>query len=230
MSESPRVLADIMAGFMKGIEDRLTIQPEPSLPDRLVESNRRLALFATMQDRGCPTKLAREVSKLRPGHACESTHALEAVMGWLMIEPGQVGRECCVLSGERGRGKSYAAAQALASVKPGNGCSRWANARHVSTWLHTRGSVDSSRRNLDRIMAAPLLVLDDMGWEHFDRGGYAQGAFIGIMDDRIQAELRTIMTTNMGEIDFRERYGHALHDRCRGYGLWVDVERGPSLR
>lgn len=221
-----------MSDILGGLLDSYRVRPDPprELVEAAQEADRKLGMFALMQDRGCPRKLAREVAKLREGHGCIATHALEAVIGWLMIEPMQVGRECCVLAGQRGRGKSYAAAQALARIKPGQGCPRWSNARHVSKWLHTQGYDEGAKRSLDRIAAAPMLILDDMGWEHFDKGGYSQGAFIGIIDDRIQQEKRTIMTTNLDETSFRQRYGDALHDRIRGYGLWVDVEEGGSMR
>ncbi len=219
----------LMSEVLENLLDGYQVRPDPS-PDACEAANLRMGLFTTMRDRGCPTKLAREVSRLKDGHRCESTHALESAMGWRALALGEAHHEVLVLAGQRGRGKSYAAAQVLAQMRPGSGCPRWANARHIGTWLFQRGHDVAVQRHLERISTAKLLVIDDLGWEHMDRGGYAQGAFVGIIDDRIQAELRTILTTNMGEAKFRERYGDALHDRVRGYGLWVDVEPGCSLR
>ena len=77
---------------------------------------------------------------------------------------------------------------------------------------------------------AELLIIDDLGWEHLDQTGYVLGSMVGMLDDRIQDEQRTVLTTNLDEKAFRARYGDAIHDRVRGYGTWVDVEPGPSMR
>ena len=206
------------------------VEPDPPEADPDYAAGRRQLMFATMCGRGCPLKLSREVSGLVPGHRCETGHAMEAMLQWLELPVGAEHRESLVLSGERGRGKSYASAQALVRVRPGQGCPRWAKALRVANWMHNQKQDEYAHRSLTRIEEASLLVIDDMGWEHLDRSGFIRGSFIGLIDERIQAELRTIMTTGLTEGVFLERYGDAIHDRLRGYGLWVDVERGPSMR
>ncbi len=215
-------LAALLAGYR--------VEPDPPEAEVDYAAGRRQLMFATMCDRGCPIKLSREVSGLQADHAGEASHAIDAALEWLELPIGAGHRDSLVLSGERGRGKSYAAAQALVRLRPGDGCPRWAKTLHVATWLHTRSHDEGSHRSLARIEEASLLVLDDMGWEHLDRAGFVRTALVGLIDDRIQSERRTILTTNLNEKQFCERYGDAIHDRLRGYGLWVDVEKGPSMR
>lgn len=223
-------MSDATSTTLAALLASYTVEPDPPEAEFSDAEDRRRLMFATMCDRGCPLKLSREVSGMMPDHRCESGHAIDAVLQWLDLPVGAEHRESIVLSGERGRGKSYSAAQALVRVRPGQGCPRWAKVLHVAAWLHARGQYESARRGLARIEEASLLVLDDMGWEYLDKAGYVRSALIGIIDDRIQAERRNILTTSLDEKQFCERYGDAIHDRLRGYGLWVDVERGPSMR
>lgn len=181
-------------------------------------------------DRGCPRKLAREVAHLvKGGPQPDRTPLFEAAVGWSLLEHGQARREVLVMSGERGRGKSYAAAVILQWQRIGSKA-RWANARHIASWIHHSKVDRPSATHLKRIHDGHLVVIDDLGWEHLDAPGFVLGSIVGLIDDRIQNETRTVITTNLNESQFQQRYGDALHDRVRGYGTWIDAAPGPSMR
>lgn len=189
--------------------------------------NQSNAMQRVLTDRGVPKKLAREVARVEGSHAPQRTRALECALGWWALGARESGRDIIVLSGDRGRGKSYAAAQVIAQAKASD-YSLWTSGRRLVDLLHARDMKAAAQ--IARVRRARVAVIDDLGWEHLDQSGYALSAVVGILDDRIQDELRTVCTTNLPELAFRERYGDALHDRIRGYGAWIDVPAGGSMR
>ena len=209
----------------------LKVCPDPDPCDVEQESADlgRRDLMALLIDRGCPVLVAEAVANVDRSLKVQPLDAIKAALGWLNLDTAERGRTILVLAGVRGRGKSFAAGHVL-SRHPGGVFARWANARHISNALYRRNDDPALASMLRRAESAPMLIIDDMGWEHLDQHGYIRGAFVGLLDDRIQSKLRTLITTNMNEEDFRARYGDALHDRVRGYGTWVDVKTGPSLR
>jgi hypothetical protein len=80
---------------------------------------------------------------------------------------------------------------------------------------------------------ARLLVIDDLGMEPIDPKGYGYAAIYDLMDRRYDANRKTLITTNLTQAEFRERYGTGtgarLWDRVREVGRWVDIG-GVSLR
>lgn len=223
-----KLIGDELGSF-RALADQLAGQFPKSRPGEREgegEANSEAeGMEALLRDRGVPRKLARQVSRVE-GHKPQATKALEAALGWWASLRDR--RDVLVLSGDRGRGKSYAAAQIMAQSKPGS-FAWWMNARSLADVLHTREQRKSATV-LERVRTCRVLVLDDLGWEHADKSGYVLSAFIGLLDDRIQDELRTVVTTNLNEAKFRSRYGEAMHDRIRGYGVWCDVPEGRSMR
>lgn len=223
MSSTEKSISEIFSGL------KVCPDPDPCDAERDQRAISREASLVLLMDRGCPRLVAEAVANIgNVNGPVRTLDAIKAAGGWLAMDMSKRGRTVLVLSGARGRGKSFAAGHLLMRQRAGS-FAQWANARHISTWMHHL-SDHKSRTMLERASRAPMLVIDDMGWEHLDRHGYIRGGFVGLLDDRIQAKYRTAITTNMSEDDFRARYGDALHDRVRGYGTWVDVETGPSLR
>lgn len=119
-----------------------------------------------------------------------------------------------VLSGEKGSGKTVAAAA-------------WAMARNTGTSFVTamkyaRTSRFSEVR--DRIIGGcRALVLDDLGAEYADD----KGSFVADLDELVNAfysdRRRLIITTNCDSVQFAERYGERISDRLAECGEWHQV-------
>ncbi len=222
-----------MADFQKSFADifgGLTVVPDPDPCDveRDERKSARAGTLSLLVDRGCPLLVAEAVANVNGSERVLPLDAITSALGWLAMDEAKRGRIALVLSGERGRGKSFAAGHVLARQRPGT-LSGWVNARRLADLMHNSRD-PASRALIDRARMAPMLVIDDMGWEHLDQHGYIRGAIVGFVDDRIMNKRRTVMTMNIGEDKFKPRYGDAFHDRVRGYGTWVDVKKGPSLR
>ena len=85
---------------------------------------------------------------------------------------------------------------------------------------------------IQRLERAKLLVLDDLGREPLDAGGWAETAMHALLDRRYEDKRRTIVTTNLTASQFRDRYGRdggRLVDRLREAGAWVNLV-GESMR
>jgi DNA replication protein DnaC len=83
------------------------------------------------------------------------------------------------------------------------------------------------------LQRASLLAIDDLGTEPLDPKGYGHAVIADLIDRRYDASRKTILTTNLPQAAFRQRYGEGqgarLWDRIREAGLWVDVA-GASMR
>jgi len=147
----------------------------------------------------------------------KETVSLGAVRRWWARRDPQM----LVLNGGQGCGKSVAAA--------------WAVATHEDStvWVH---ALDLERifaaqfgdeiKLQDRICSARLLVLDDIGIEK-DPAPMCQTLY-KILEKRKQR--RTIVTTNLGEEAWFERYSETrLVSRFRELAVFF-VDRGPDLR
>ena len=83
--------------------------------------------------------------------------------------------------------------------------------------------------NRDDLLAAPSLILDDLGCEYLD----AAGSFLVDLDELLDAYYRAkrplVITTNCTAEVFRSRYGARIVDRLLESGEFYSVG-GPSLR
>jgi DNA replication protein DnaC len=148
----------------------------------------------------------------------DDTAALAAVRSWLRYgcRPAFL-----VLAGGRGVGKTTAASWAI-SERGGR---------------RVKGGEIATASDFDPGFMAPLeraslLVLDDLGAESLDAGGWAAGRFARLIDIRYERDAPTIIATNLTMPAFLARYGEdggRLRDRLREAGRWVDIA-GESLR
>lgn len=155
------------------------------------------------------------------------TEAMQHTRAWLDGD-----RPWLVLSGGVGSGKSLAASWAVLGTCPdrydgptsGVSISRfdgWPVAmypRFVATYELARLSAwDDDWPVLER---CSILAIDDLGIEHVGRSEALLAAIGALLDARYARELRTVITTNLGKPEFRERYGERTWSRLRELGMW----------
>lgn len=132
-----------------------------------------------------------------------------------------------VLGGDTGRGKSCAAAVALA--------------RRPGVWVHSPDLAKPPVKKKDaededeetvrdgRMRSAPLLVLDEVGLEH-SPGGYAASRITATLSIRDSNNRPTIVTTNLSAPQFKEKYGDRIGSRLNGDPLGFQTVKGPDYR
>lgn len=124
-----------------------------------------------------------------------------------------------VLIAAPGRGKSFAAAWAIAEHQSE---SMWLQALDV----RVGASWDSLR---ERAVKVPMLVVDDLGEEA--AGEYGVKEIAGLLQSRHNCGLKTLVTTNLLEDEIHEKYGERLTSRWSEEGLSrVVMVDGPDLR
>jgi hypothetical protein len=123
------------------------------------ERNSRL-LHSGISD---PGPLRDEDRKMILSDTCEPTRALQVVRGWLAKATATVNpdRNTLVLCGERGTGKTVAAAWAISQMG-GRYVTLEEYLRDYSRWQRDRSREDASNRELARYDAPGLLVIDEL--------------------------------------------------------------------
>lgn len=147
--------------------------------------------------------------------ADEKRVAISAVRAWDVSD-----RNVIVLQGPPGCGKTVAGA--------------WWGLRHTvsPTFVKMAAFARSQRYSEERatILAAPALVLDDLGAEYQD----GKDLLVADLDELVDAfygdKRPLIVTTNLSGKLFGERYGARIVDRCRECGTWVPLGDVPSMR
>lgn len=132
-----------------------------------------------------------------------------------------------VLGGNTGRGKSTAAAVALAR-RPG----LWVHAPDLSKPpVKKSGDDDHDEETVrdGRMRNAPLLVLDEVGLEH-SPGGYAASRITATISIREANNRPTLVTTNLSAEQFKEKYGDRIGSRLNGDPLGWQTATGPDYR
>jgi DNA replication protein DnaC len=150
----------------------------------------------------------------------EDTDALRAARGFL--EDPAAGSRFLTLAGPKGRGKTFTLGWAVAQIG-----GRYYEAEEL-VQLST-----FDKLVWEDMAAAPLLALDELGAEQgnasFDANLYS------VLNVRFRRERKTILATNLGSVDFRQRYLSSeggldrLEERLRTGGRWVSLP-GPSMR
>lgn len=144
------------------------------------------------------------------------TPALIATRDFLASPPGCV---FLVLIGPAGRGKTFAAAWAVAERE-----GRYA----VAHDLVTSGSFDAIWREL---ASAPLLALDEVGAEY--RNPAFEAGLYTLLNARHANQRKTVICTNLDAKGFVGRYcpnpADPLRDRLRTAARWVSLP-GESMR
>jgi DNA replication protein DnaC len=143
-----------------------------------------------------------------------SLTAFGAMFDWFGKETS--GRGTMAMSGDTGSGKNVAAV--YAAVRKGG-------AYYLATRLGDLALGDNPRlRELARV---PLLVLDELGRENTI--GATQSRMVGLLTERHDDRLATLITTNLPPVQFGERYGKHLLDRIQNSGGYIEL-KGESRR
>lgn len=166
------------------------------------------------------------------------TDALRIMRTWL--HPS-CSRPALFLTSIPGQGKTVASAWALANlVVPDNEeyAGRYFTLAGLCK-LHSKAQGgnaqgDAAERELNAVLASPLLVLDELGRE-LDA---ARGALVmhEVLDRRQWRSRMTIITTNLNKAALVERYDAGILDRLgvksedHGIALMYALKSGPSLR
>lgn len=148
----------------------------------------------------------------------KDTTSLVAVKRWLT---SQNNWPMAVLTGNRGCGKSVAAAYVVANW---DRSAAWSSAPDLLRVFS--GNFGDVLKRQDTLKHARLLVLDDIGTE----GDAARmcATLIELLDERKQR--KTLITTNLSKAAFLERYAdERLHSRLRELAGFVG-DKGPDLR
>lgn len=160
----------------------------------------------------------------------KETDALLGLRAW-----ASSGKAFCVLFGIRGTGKTTAAVSALKLARrtmhfydeAKNVVASWAYCASDGMFvraaeLSSATFTDEGKARLARARRVPLLVIDDLGMERMDNAGIWAEALDLLTDVRYAKKLRTIITTNLDDKAFLERYGERIFDRvCEHEGIAV---------
>ena len=90
----------------------------------------------------------------------------------------------------------------------------------------TDEQIDAASR-VRQLMSCDLLILDDLGTEMAN--AFTQSALYNLLDSRLRAGKKTIISTNLDRGDIRDRYGAALTSRLTGEYEWLEF-RGRDVR
>lgn len=74
---------------------------------------------------------------------------------------------------------------------------------------------------MSKLLRNPRLVIDDLGGEYLDKGGFYASMLDEIVNERHAESKPTIMTTNLDADGFKSRYGERIVDRIREGGRFV---------
>ena len=160
------------------------------------------------------------------------TPAVQRVKEFMIIQDQDPSKFCCVLSADKGLGKTVAAgywlSQALHEVMSARTYTYPNQARWQTSSTLLAMSIYGDEFASVKFDGGPL-VIDDLGTEYSD----AKGAFTSKLDALIDArssEYRpTFITTNTPGSRFVERYGERVADRMREGAKFYELQ-GKSLR
>lgn len=141
-------------------------------------------------------------------------------------------RDMLVLSGAPGCGKTVAAAAWLvgfvrdkANWKPDGFDDKTPRFRwHRPVWVTAARLARWERydeEKMDELLKTPRLVVDDLGGEYMDKGGFYASLLDEIVNERQAASRPTVLTTNLDAEAFKARYGERIVDRIREGGRFV---------
>jgi len=81
----------------------------------------------------------------------------------------------------------------------------------------------------DLFTTSDLVIVDDIGWEHFTDKGFGISEWDRFFDSRYRGMRPTILTTNLTAVEFQNRYTKRIYDRLRESAIWFE-SAGESLR
>lgn len=187
--------------------------PASGLP---VDITRELSTPSVDTGRACLAGIAKRHSALLgKGRHLKNTTALSAALEF----ESDVNRWCLFLTGTRGAGKTLAA--------------EWLIYRFISAdpyrcirlpFLFTPMALLPALEDpslLKHLQQAPILVIDDLGVEPYDRGRRFAGLLFEVVNARWRGGRRTAMTSNLSPSWFRKRYSASLGERLAQDSTWV---------
>lgn len=223
MGDMDRITLDALPAPLREGLRQLAADPSalPEVPDPFSETpeqaaERRhkaaVAKAARWRDRLPRTYAEASLDDLAPEHRDPIRH-------WLQTRSALN----LVLAGDVGVGKTHAAyAIGNWAVERGHGVEAW----HVHDLLEAMRP-DGDRYAYERACRVPLLVLDDMG--AVKPTDWARDQMVALMNARVAAEKRTVLTTNVASEVMATLWEHRLMDRLNE-GLVSVVFKGASRR
>lgn len=164
----------------------------------------------SLRNQGVPERIVNTLGSIGYGDTKEPSQAMEVVKNFLKTDRPAW---CLVLSGDKGCGKSTAAALFLedktkAYQTVGNLPKKqaWWTAAKVNR-------VSSYDDQLENLMIMPWLIIDDLGVEYADKNGHFNSRLDELLSARYDNYKKTIITTNLNSKDFQERYGKRITSR-----------------
>jgi len=171
---------------------------------------------AAVKARGVPEIHLEHVYDVDPVD-CDALQNVRAFLG----EPRE---SILVLSGAVGIRKTGSACWALVH-KPG----RFITVADYVRLAAAPQADEDSRNRWRMVREGQVLILDDMGGEYVDNKGWAVQVLTGIIDFRYSNRLKTIVTTNLDEKEFRAAYQDRICDRINEIGRFHFVP-GSTVR
>lgn len=202
----------------------VALREEKKRKEERIKEQARLAMVGNMASilrfMGIPERTLRAIDA-----QVEETDATRAVEG---------ASDILVLSGGPGCGKTVAAAVWISvfvkdeknwskandpdlCIHPKMICKTpvWVTAAKLSRWERYESA------EMAKLLHASRLVIDDLGGEFLDKGGFYASLLDEIVNERQGASRPTVMTTNLDASAFKERYGERIVDRIREGGRFV---------
>lgn len=180
------------------------------------------AKFNLVSRLGIPKRTLRVINGTDGNRITETS----AVLGVRQYEDKSI----LVLAGAAGCGKSVAAALWLTGhVWP---TSRWKQAE--GEWQFTEELPAWSRASefsrvdhyddddVQPLLLAPRLVIDDCGEEYLDKFGFCAALFDEVISTRHEQDRPTLITTRLSFNEFIARYGERMYSRLRENGRVVE--------
>ena len=138
-----------------------------------------------------------------------------------------------LFTGAPGLGKTFLSA-AIARVVSANGAGVAYDTVSplLAAFERERFSRDADEQSdaasrIRQLMSCDLLILDDLGTEM--PTAFTQSALYNLLDSRLRAGKKTIVSTNLDQGDIQDRYGPALASRLKGEYEWLEF-RGRDVR
>ncbi len=201
------------AAYVEALRQRIAADTDRPDAEAMIQAARAADLRAVLGPWAVPLRVLDTMPTL------QETPLTLAVDQWALTKSW-----CLVLSASKGAGKSTAAGAWLSShaanVSPGPGLKRhwWTGVQLARLDIYTRA--------LDVICGLASLVIDDLGVEFLDTKGALQQRLDCILDERYGNYRKTIITTNLSALHFKERYGERIADRIREDGKFMEFSDG----
>ena len=215
MSDLKSRLRQIAADGMKNSPSEAEVERESRLLVRAAREERLEAARGVVPEEDFEALVRNE--ELAP------TAALVAVRGWRKNRASlESPMTMLVILGETGRGKTVASLWLMAELG-----GVYVTAEELRRLSRSYGGRD--RDDLDRLIKARVLVVDDVGTEQDEES--AASAMFEVVNRRMGlARGWTILTGNLTTAQFQARYGERTTRRIHHQGAFVEVSGGDLRR